>query len=176
MKTDEDMFDVNDLDGDEVIVESVDVVNTDKETRSVVKEVTVVTIPVSVAITTTTTTTITDVEMTLAQALIELKSAKPKADKVVIQEPKQGITTPTLTTTTAATRITVVSTRPRAKRIVIHEQEQAPTPTISSQQPSHVKVQDKELAFKLQAKEEEEEEEEMLAREKAQQVEEANIA
>ncbi|GKA60008.1 putative ribonuclease H-like domain-containing protein [Tanacetum coccineum] len=77
-----------------------------------------------------------------------------------------------------------------------NEIKQAPTPTVSSQQPSHVKVQDKgkgkivepepvkkmskkdllrldeELAFKLQA----EEEEERLAREKAQQIEEANIA
>ncbi|GKA74229.1 hypothetical protein Tco_0780531, partial [Tanacetum coccineum] len=34
---------------------------------------------------------------------------------------------------------------------------------------------DEELAFKLQAEEEEEEEEERLAREKAQQIEEANI-
>ncbi|GJZ95404.1 hypothetical protein Tco_0667738 [Tanacetum coccineum] len=43
-------------------------------------------------------TEITDVEITLAQALAELKSAKPKADKVVIQEPEQGTTktTPTL--------------------------------------------------------------------------------
>ncbi|GJS01042.1 hypothetical protein Tco_0317550 [Tanacetum coccineum] len=197
VQTDEDMFGVNDLDGDEVIVESVDVVNTAEETRSVVEEVTAVTIPVSAATTTTTTTAITDVEMTLAQALAELKSAKPKADKVVIQEPEQGTTTPTLTTTTDATTITAVSTRPRAKGLVIHEQEQAPTPTVSSQQPSQVKVQDKgkgkmvepepvkkmskkellrldeELAFKLQA---EEEEEERLAKEKAQQVKEANIA
>ncbi|GJZ71944.1 hypothetical protein Tco_0635795 [Tanacetum coccineum] len=54
---------------------------------------------------TTITTAITDVEMTLAQALAELKSAKPKADKVVIQEPEQGTTTPTrqlaIKTTTA---------------------------------------------------------------------------
>ncbi|GKB48765.1 hypothetical protein Tco_0899518, partial [Tanacetum coccineum] len=88
--------------------------------------------------TTTTTTAITDVEITLAQALVELKSEKPKADK------------------------------------------QAPTPTVSSQQPSQINVQDKgkgnmvkpepmkkmskkdllrlpeELAFKLQAEEEEE--------------------
>ncbi|GKB56601.1 hypothetical protein Tco_0912787 [Tanacetum coccineum] len=129
-RTDEEMFGVNELDGDEVIVESVDVVNTAEETRSVVEEVTVVTIPVRAATTTTTTTAITD---------------------------------------------------------------QAPTPTVSSQQPSQVKVQDKgkgkmvepepvkkmskkellrldeELAFKL------EEEEERLTREKAQQVEEANI-
>ncbi|GJU69468.1 hypothetical protein Tco_1255727 [Tanacetum coccineum] len=43
------------------------------------------------------TATITDVEITLAQALAELKSAKPKASKVVIQEPEHGttITTPT---------------------------------------------------------------------------------
>ncbi|GJS59718.1 putative ribonuclease H-like domain-containing protein [Tanacetum coccineum] len=65
-RTDEDMFGVNDLDGDEVIFESVDVVKTAEETRSVVKEVTAVTIPV------------------------KLKSAKPKADKVVIQEPEHG--------------------------------------------------------------------------------------
>ncbi|GJZ67490.1 hypothetical protein Tco_0630730 [Tanacetum coccineum] len=119
--TDEDMFGVNDLDGDEVIVESVDVVNIVEETRSVVEQVTAVTIPVSVATTTTTTTAITDVEMTLAQALAELKSAKPKANKVVIQEPEQGTTTPTLTITTVAITITTISTRPKAKRLVIHE-------------------------------------------------------
>ncbi|GJR95309.1 retrovirus-related pol polyprotein from transposon TNT 1-94 [Tanacetum coccineum] len=143
VQTDEDMFGVNDLDGDEVIVESVDVVNTAEEIRSVVEEVTAVTIPVSAATTTT--------------------------------------------TTTAATTITAASIRPKAKEIVIHEQEQAPTPTVSSQQPSQVKDQDKgkgkmvkpepvkkmskkdllrldeELAFKLQA----EEEEEIIAREKA---------
>ncbi|GKC28700.1 hypothetical protein Tco_1035994 [Tanacetum coccineum] len=81
--TDKDMFGVNDLDGDEVIVDNVDVVKTAKETRSVVEEVTAViekaklvsaaeetvnaaattvstasTIPVSVATTTTTTTVI----------------------------------------------------------------------------------------------------------------------
>ncbi|GJZ15499.1 hypothetical protein Tco_0551176 [Tanacetum coccineum] len=162
--TDKDMFGVNDLDGDEVIVESVDVVKTTEETRSVVKEVTAVTIP------------------------IKLKSAKPKATTIT--------TTPTLTITTDATTITTVSTRPRAKGLVIHKQEQTPTPIVSSQQPSQVKVQDKgkgkmvelepvkkmskkellrldeELAFKLQAKEEEEEEEEeeRLAREKSQQM------
>ncbi|GJT69115.1 ribonuclease H-like domain-containing protein [Tanacetum coccineum] len=113
--TNEDMFGVNDLDGNEVIVDNVDIVKTVVETRSVVEEVTDVvekaklvsaveetvnaaattvstasTIPVSAATTTTTTTaTITDVEVTLAQALAELKSAKPKAVKVVIQEPEQ---------------------------------------------------------------------------------------
>ncbi|GKB88418.1 hypothetical protein Tco_0960690 [Tanacetum coccineum] len=90
--------------------------------------------------TTTTTTAITDVEITLAQALAELKSAKPKADKVVIQEPEQGTTTPTHTTTTAAITITTVSTRPRAKGLVIHEQEKTPTPTFVSQQPSQSRL------------------------------------
>ncbi|GKE54901.1 hypothetical protein Tco_1490057 [Tanacetum coccineum] len=99
VQTDEDMFSVNDLDYDEVIVESVYVVNTTEESRSVVEEVTAVTILISVATTTTTTTAITDVEITLAQALTELKSVKHKADK-----------------------------------------EQAPTPTVSLQQPSQVKV------------------------------------
>ncbi|GKA11741.1 hypothetical protein Tco_0691287 [Tanacetum coccineum] len=120
-------------------------VQTDKDI-SMVEEVTAVTIPVSAAITTTTTTAITDVEMTLAQALAELKSAKPKATTIT--------TTPTLTTTIAATTITTVSTRPRSKGIVFHDQEQAPTPT-------------------LQAKEEEVE---TLAREKAQQMKEVNIS
>ncbi|GKD52763.1 hypothetical protein Tco_1281739 [Tanacetum coccineum] len=189
VQTDKDMFGVNDLDSDEVIVESVDVVKTAEETRSVVEKVIAVTIPVSAATTTTTTTTIIDVEMTLAQALAELKSAKPKATTITI--------TPTLTKTTAATIIIAVSTRPRAKGIVIHEQEQAPTPIVSSQQTSQVKVQEKgkgkmvepepvkkmskkellrldeELAFKLQA---EEEEEERIAKEKSQQVKEANKA
>ncbi|GJT48564.1 hypothetical protein Tco_0974721 [Tanacetum coccineum] len=36
-----------------------------------------------------------------------------------------------------------VSTRPKAKGLVIHEQEQSPTPTVSSQQPSQAKIQDK---------------------------------
>nr|GEV00421.1 hypothetical protein [Tanacetum cinerariifolium] len=135
------------------------------------------------------------------KALIEIKSAKPNADKLVIQEPEQGITTTTLTTTTiAATTITAANTRPKDKGLVIHEQEQAPTLTVSSQQPSQVKVQDKgkgkmvelepvkklskkdqlmldeELAFKLQAEDKEEEEEERLTREKAQQIKEINIA
>ncbi|GKC09440.1 uncharacterized mitochondrial protein-like protein [Tanacetum coccineum] len=166
--TDEDMFGVNDLDGDEVIVDNVDVVKTAKETRSVVEEVTAViekaklvsaaeetvnaaattvctasTIPVSAATTTTTTTTIVSyVEITLAQALAELKSAKPKADKE------------------------------KGKGIMIEE------PVVEQVKPMKRLEQirlDEELAFKLQA-EEEEEEEERLAREKAQQIKEANLA
>ncbi|GJR75351.1 putative ribonuclease H-like domain-containing protein [Tanacetum coccineum] len=119
VQTDEDMFSVNDLDSDEVTVKSVNVFNTAEETRSMIEEVIAVTIPISAATTTTTSTAITDVEITLAQALVKLKSAKPKADKVVIQELEQGTTTtPILTTTTAATIIIADDTRPKAKGIV----------------------------------------------------------
>ncbi|GJU03245.1 hypothetical protein Tco_1113583 [Tanacetum coccineum] len=85
------------------------------------------------------------------------------------------VSTASLTKTIINDELTLAQTLIRAKGIVFHEQEQeqeqAPTPIVSSQQPTHVK--DKELAFKLQA---EEDEEERLAREKAQKVEEANIA
>ncbi|GKB50240.1 hypothetical protein Tco_0900993 [Tanacetum coccineum] len=133
-------------------------------------------------------------KVTLAQALAALKSAKVQEKVNVVEEPSESITTtPTLITTTATT-ITAVNTRPKAKGLVIHEEEQATTPTVSSQQPSQVKAQDKgkgimveepvkkkkkdqisldeELDFKLQAKEEEEE---RLVKEKSQREEEANI-
>ncbi|GKE33023.1 hypothetical protein Tco_1452345 [Tanacetum coccineum] len=155
---DADMFDVNDIDGDEVIVDNVDVVTTVSAAS---------TIPVSAATTTTTTTAIiTDVEITLAQAVEELKSAKPKAVKVMIQEPKQG------TTTTTPTTIIFVPKPPqdKGKGIMIEE------PVVEHVKPMKRLEQirlDEEISFKLQA---EEEEEERLAREKAQQTEEANIA
>ncbi|GKD80108.1 hypothetical protein Tco_1342729, partial [Tanacetum coccineum] len=81
---DKDMFGVNDLNGDEMVVEK----------RNIIKEAVVVTdaviIPVSTA-------TITNVELTLAQTLAELKSARPKTKGVVMQEPSKSITT-TITT------------------------------------------------------------------------------
>ncbi|GJY47652.1 hypothetical protein Tco_0436715 [Tanacetum coccineum] len=74
----------------------------------------------------------------------------------------QGTTTTTLSTTTiAATIIIAASTRSNAKGIVIQEQVQAPTP---------IKISKKDQIML------DEEEEERLAREKAQQVEEANIS
>ncbi|GJV74054.1 hypothetical protein Tco_1494049 [Tanacetum coccineum] len=94
---------------------------------------------IPVSAATTTTTIITDDEITLAKALAELKSAK------------------------------LPTTIPKAKGIVIHEQEQAPTPTVSSRQPSQLNIQDKawddvqarvkadyQLAQRLQAQEQEE--------------------
>ncbi|GKE44438.1 hypothetical protein Tco_1471722, partial [Tanacetum coccineum] len=113
---DAEMFDVNDLHGDEVFVEK----------QVPVKEVSVVGKVNAASIATkVSAATITEVDITLAQALVELKSAKPKA-------------TTTLTTTTAATIITTANTRPKAKGLVIHEHEKTPTPTpiVSSQQSS----------------------------------------
>ncbi|GJV47817.1 hypothetical protein Tco_1438029 [Tanacetum coccineum] len=160
---DTDMFRVHDLVGDEVVV----------ETKVASKDV-----------------NLSVDEVTLAQALVALKSAKPKADKVMLQEPEQG----TIITTTDATTVTAASIRPQAKGLVIHEEEQATTPTVSSQQPSQLKVQDKgkgkmvepekpmkkkelirldeEIASKLQA---DFNKEVRLAREKAEKEEEANI-
>ncbi|GJY44352.1 hypothetical protein Tco_0432565 [Tanacetum coccineum] len=108
------MFNVSDLVGEEVFVVEQGVPDSKKDdVVSAAGAVTIVSItsiiPVSAALT-------TDVEIPLAQALAELKSAIP---------------------TSAA------STRPRAKGLVIHEEEQATTPTVSSQQPSQIKVQDK---------------------------------
>ncbi|GKE79770.1 hypothetical protein Tco_1549770 [Tanacetum coccineum] len=134
---DTDMFGVHDLIGDEVVVES-EVAVKAGEKINVVDEVVAMldatsTIPVSAA-------TITDVEITLAHALAELKSTKPKGDKI-----------------------------DKGKGIMIEE------PVVEQVKPMKRLEEmrlDEELAFKLQDKEEEE----RLAREKTQQIEEANIA
>ncbi|GKB44551.1 hypothetical protein Tco_0889493 [Tanacetum coccineum] len=73
---DEEIFDAGMLKGDEVFVA--------EQSEKVVEEV------VNTATTKIATTTTVDEEMTLAQTLIEIKSAKPKVAKVVIKEPEQG--------------------------------------------------------------------------------------
>ncbi|GJY34587.1 putative ribonuclease H-like domain-containing protein, partial [Tanacetum coccineum] len=155
---DEDMFGVNDLDGDEVVVES-EVTDKAGEKINIVEEAVAVTDCVTILVS---AATITNVELTLAQTLAELKSARPKTKGVVMQEPSES------------------------------------TPTISLQLPSQVKGQgskdkgkakmiepEKPLKKKYQIKFDEEEalrlqvkfdEEDRFVREKAQQVEEANIA
>ncbi|GJV11014.1 hypothetical protein Tco_1352555 [Tanacetum coccineum] len=115
---DADMFDVNDLDGDEVIVDNVDVVTTVSAAS---------TIPVSSTTTTTTTTPTT--------IIFVPKPPQDKGKGIMIEEP-------------------VVEHVKPMKRL------------------EQIRL-DEEISFKLQA---EEEEEERLAREKAQQTEEANIA
>ncbi|GKD48201.1 hypothetical protein Tco_1277177 [Tanacetum coccineum] len=141
------------------------------------KVVTTASVEVSTA-TTTTTTTITEVGLTLAQALAELRSAKPK---IVVQEPVQRTTT------------TSPSTIPKAKSIAFKDPSESTTRTTLTPIPSNIKDKgkakmiepkkplrikeqirlDEELAFKLLA---EEEEQARLARKKAEKVEEANIS
>ncbi|GKF04841.1 hypothetical protein Tco_0035509 [Tanacetum coccineum] len=127
---DTDMFGVNDLEGDEVVIKS---------------EVNAKDVNLGVD------------EVTLAQALAALKSAKVHEKTNVVEEPSESITTtPTLAVD-------------KGKEIMVEE------PVVEKVKPVNrlEKIRlDEELAFKLQA---EEEKEERLAREKAQQVKESNI-
>ncbi|GJV51044.1 hypothetical protein Tco_1446785 [Tanacetum coccineum] len=96
---DEDMFGVNDLDGDEVVVESE---VADKDVNLSVDEV------------------------TLTQALVALKSAKVQEKGDVIKEPSVPVSAvltkvSTVIPTIVATTITTVSSRPGAKEIVFHK-------------------------------------------------------
>ncbi|GJU15340.1 uncharacterized mitochondrial protein-like protein [Tanacetum coccineum] len=155
---DADMFGVNDLDGDEVVVES-KVTNKAGEKRYVVEEAVVVTdavtIPVSAA-------TITNVELTLAQTLAELKSARPKTKGVVMQETSES--TPIITLQLSS-HVKGQGSKDKGKAKMIEPEK--PLKKIDQ-----IKFNEEE-ALRLLAKFDEED---RLAREKAQQVEEADIA
>nr|GEV16038.1 putative reverse transcriptase domain-containing protein [Tanacetum cinerariifolium] len=99
---DEEMFRVNDLDGEEVVM----------ETTTDVKDSVAPTIDV------------TEDKITMAQALAALKSVKPK---VVVQEQETSTTIPA-----AATKDTTAVPTPRAKGIVFHKQKQSQILTVSS--------------------------------------------
>ncbi|GJT26359.1 hypothetical protein Tco_0906634 [Tanacetum coccineum] len=128
---DEDMFGVNDLDGDEVVVE------------------------ISAA-------TITNVELTLAQTLAELKSTRPKIKGVVMQKPSES--TPTISLQLPS-HVKGQGSKVKGKAKVID-------PEKPLKKKDQIKFDEKE-AFRLQAKFDEED---RLAKEKAELVEEANIA
>ncbi|GKC84412.1 hypothetical protein Tco_1140129, partial [Tanacetum coccineum] len=152
---DEDMFGVHDLDGDEVVVGS-EVTDKAGEKRNIVEEAVVVTVPVSAA-------TITNVELTLAQTLAELKSARHKTKGVVMQEPSES------------TRPTVSLQLPSQAKGQ-GSKDKGKAKMIEPERPLKKKDQikfDEEEALRLQVKFDEED---RLAREKAQQVEESNIA
>ncbi|GJS57461.1 hypothetical protein Tco_0652245 [Tanacetum coccineum] len=72
---DKDMFGVHDLDGDEVVVKS-EVTDKAGEKRNIVEEAVAKTDAVTILVS---AATITNVELTLAQTLAELKSARPKS-------------------------------------------------------------------------------------------------
>ncbi|GKD70379.1 hypothetical protein Tco_1324469, partial [Tanacetum coccineum] len=89
---DEETFDMNVLDGEEVFVAEQEVAV--KDVNNVVSTAGDVTTTVATTTATTTTTTITTVDdITLAQALMEIKSTKPKEKGVVIQELGESTTT-----------------------------------------------------------------------------------
>ncbi|GKE11034.1 hypothetical protein Tco_1414585 [Tanacetum coccineum] len=159
---DEDMFGVNDLEGSEVFVESEGVVKSAEERINMVEDI-------SAAATTVTTVDISAAdELTLAQALAELKSARLPTQGISFKDPSEATTT-TITTTTT----TPAAPKPphdKGKGIMIEE------PVVEKEKPMKKQEQmriDEELAFKLQAKEEEVE---RLTRVKAQQIKEADVA
>ncbi|GJV90003.1 hypothetical protein Tco_1533941 [Tanacetum coccineum] len=88
-----------------------------------------------------------------AQALAALKGAKPKANKVMLQELEHG----TITTTTTATTVTAASTIPKAKGLVIHEQDKGkgkmvePEPVKKLSKKDQLML-DEKLAFKYKLK------------------------
>ncbi|GKB20211.1 RNA-directed DNA polymerase, eukaryota, partial [Tanacetum coccineum] len=155
---DAEMFDVNDLDGDEVVVKR-EVTDKAGEKRNIVEEAVVVTDAVTILVS---AATITNVELTLAQTLAELKSARPKTKGVVMQEPSES--TPTISLQLPS-QVKGQGSKDKGKAKMIE-------PEKPLKKKDQIKF-DEEEALRLQAKFDEED---RLAREKAQQVEEANIA
>ncbi|GKC82343.1 hypothetical protein Tco_1138060, partial [Tanacetum coccineum] len=148
------VFDTSILNGEEVFAGH-DVVEKEVSTADPVTTAGEVVTSVEVsAATTTTTTAITEVDLTLAQALAELRSAKPK---IVVQEPVQS------TTTTTPLII------PKTKSITFRDPGESTTRTTLTPIPSNIKDKgkakmiepekplkmteqirlDEELAFKL---------------------------
>ncbi|GJT94665.1 putative ribonuclease H-like domain-containing protein [Tanacetum coccineum] len=182
-RNDDLMFDAGDLDGEEVVVA--------KKSKKVIEEV------VNAAakeVTTADPITTTAQEITLAQALAAMKSAKPKV-KNVVKEPSVPVSAATIMVSSATT--TVVDTpsitaqpRQRAKGIAFRE----PVESISKTKFIFLKSKDKakaiitepevplkkkdqlrideELARKLEAKEQDAA---RLEREEAEKLEQANL-
>nr|GEU53195.1 hypothetical protein [Tanacetum cinerariifolium] len=148
------MLDVNYLHGEEVFVNKDDA---DKEVSDV-GEVNVASIATTVSV----VATITSKEITLAQALVEIKTTKPKANGIILQEPSKS-------TTTTTKIISSKKSQRKGKAIMIKE-------LVKPKKKDQIKLNE-EAALKLQAKLKAEfEEEQRLAREKSQKELEANIA
>nr|GEU30553.1 hypothetical protein [Tanacetum cinerariifolium] len=90
--SDEDLFRVNDLDGDDVIVDVTIGENVEHDATVAEKEFSVaadVTAESVEGVTATITLQISKDNVTLAQTLIEIKAAKPRARGVIVQEPSE---------------------------------------------------------------------------------------
>nr|GEV33619.1 hypothetical protein [Tanacetum cinerariifolium] len=114
----EEMFGVNDLDGDEVVVDVSASVDVQKNAKVAKKEVSTAEFTIVA-----TTLQISKDELTLAHTLIEIKADKPKV------------------ITTTATTVNATGTRPKVKGIVMQEPSKIPStkPLDSSQRPSQAK-------------------------------------
>ncbi|GKC63242.1 hypothetical protein Tco_1095840 [Tanacetum coccineum] len=150
---DEEIFHVNVLDGEEMFVAEQEVAV--KDVSNVVCTVGDTT---TINATTTTTATITTVDITLTQALMEIKSIKPKDKGVVIQELGES-------TTTISLQLSSQQSQDKGKGILIE-------PVKPMKKKDLIRL-DEEAALKLQAKFYEKE---RLAREKDEKENEANIA
>ncbi|GJU93544.1 putative reverse transcriptase domain-containing protein [Tanacetum coccineum] len=136
-----------------------DEVNVVEEVVEVINTAKLITDATTVSAATTTTATITTVDdITLAQALMEIKSTKPKEKGVVIQELGES-------TTTISSQLSSQQSQDKGKGILIE-------PVKPMKKKDLIRL-DEEVALKLQA---EFDEEERLAREKAKKEKEANIA
>nr|GEV79535.1 putative reverse transcriptase domain-containing protein [Tanacetum cinerariifolium] len=174
-KNDNDMFGVDDISGEEVVLDTTTVeheehiikdVSTAEPVTTAGEVVTTVADKVSVSL----TTDVTENEITLAQALAALKSTKPK---VVVQEQEVSTTIPA-----AATTVTAVVPTPRAKdeeyARQLEAEEQEETRLSRAQQDEEANISwdnthamieaDSLLAERLQAREMEEFSEEQKAR------------
>ncbi|GKA49818.1 hypothetical protein Tco_0742891 [Tanacetum coccineum] len=142
---DNEMFDVNTLDDEEVFVAG--------QNENVVEEI----VDAAQVSTAATTVIITTEEVTLAQALAELKSTKPKAKGIVLQEPGESTTTTTISSKGLS--------QDKGKGILVE-------PEKPLKKKDQFKL-DEEIALKLQA---EIDKEERIARAKEEKIYEANIA
>nr|GFA46203.1 hypothetical protein [Tanacetum cinerariifolium] len=112
----------------------------------------------SIATTVSAAGTFTTEEITLAQALVKIKTSKPKAKRIVLQELSES-------TTTTTTIITLKKSQDKGKAIMIEE-------PVKAKKKVQIMI-DKETAKSLQDKFDEEE---IIEREKAEKELEANIA
>ncbi|GJZ78738.1 hypothetical protein Tco_0643575, partial [Tanacetum coccineum] len=145
---DKEMFDVDALNGEEVFVAG--------QNENVVEEI----VDAAQVSTAATTVTITTEEVTLAQALADLKSTKPKAKGIAFREPGESTTT-------------IFSQQLQDKGL---SQDKGKGILVEPEKPLKKKDQlklDEEIALKLQA---EIDEEERIARAEEEKIDEANIA
>ncbi|GKC08527.1 hypothetical protein Tco_1000137, partial [Tanacetum coccineum] len=154
---DEKMFDVNVLDGEEVFVVEQEVDDNKENAAGNVVSTAGNAITVSAATTTTATITTVD-DIIVAQALMEIKSTKPKEKGVVIQELGES-------TTTISSQLSSQQSHDKGKGILIE-------PVKPMKKKDLIRL-DEEATLKLQAKFVEQE---RLVKEKAKKEKEANIA